>query len=62
VAEVLPVTGGIRRLVQQREPAERIKELAIKEGMRTLRESAMRAVRSGRTAVAEVLRVTQEDF
>ncbi|MCY2951751.1 MAG: GspE/PulE family protein [Planctomycetota bacterium] len=62
VAEVLPVTPGIRRLVQQREPAERIKELACLEGMRTLRESAILGVKEGKTTLAEVLRVTQEDF
>jgi type IV pilus assembly protein PilB len=59
---VLPVTPGIRRLVQQREPAERIKELACLEGMRTLRESAILGVKEGKTTLAEVLRVTQEDF
>ena len=62
VAEALLVTPGIRRLVQQREPAERIKELACREGMRTLRESALITVRDGKTTLAEVLRVTQEDF
>ncbi len=58
----MPVTPGIRRLVQQREPAERIKELACREGMRTLRESALMAVKEGKTTLGEVLRVTQEDF
>ncbi|MGE5608221.1 MAG: GspE/PulE family protein, partial [Bacillota bacterium] len=62
VAETLLVTSGIRRLVQQREPAERIKELACREGMKTLRESALAAVGEGKTTMAEMMRVTQEDF
>ena len=60
-AEVLTVTSAIRRLIQQREPAEGIKQEACAAGMRTLRESGLRAVRDGRTDLAEVLRVTQED-
>jgi type II secretory ATPase GspE/PulE/Tfp pilus assembly ATPase PilB-like protein len=62
ISEVLPVTPQIRRLVQERQSAERIKEVACQEGMRTLRESSLAAVRAGRTVVAEALRVTQEDF
>jgi type II secretory ATPase GspE/PulE/Tfp pilus assembly ATPase PilB-like protein len=48
--------------VQERQPAEQIREQACREGMRTLRQSALEAVRSGRTTAAEAIRVTQEDF
>lgn len=61
IAEVLMVTPGIRALIQQREPAERIKELAVREGMSTLRECAVSALCQGKTTVAEVMRVTQEE-
>ncbi len=61
VAEVLQVTPPIRELIQQRHTADRIKEAAIEEGMRTLRDAAVEAVRTGRTSVAEMVRVTMED-
>jgi type IV pilus assembly protein PilB len=51
----------VRRLVQQREPSERIKGIACKEGMRTLRDAALREVLRGTTTMAEVMRVTQGD-
>jgi type II secretory ATPase GspE/PulE/Tfp pilus assembly ATPase PilB-like protein len=62
ISEVLPVTPEVRRLVQERQPSEQIREQARREGMRTLRQSALEAVRSGRTTAAEAIRVTQEDF
>ena len=61
IAEVLPVTAGIRELIQRREPADGIKQAAQREGMTTLRESALRAVREGRTTAAEAIRITGED-
>ena len=54
--------GQGQRLVQERQSSERIKQLACEEGMRTLRDSALRAVKEGKTTVAEILRATQEDF
>jgi len=59
--EVLVVSSAIRGLIQQRVPADSIREQACKEGMRTLRDSALKAVAAGQTSLAEVLRVTQED-
>jgi type II secretory ATPase GspE/PulE/Tfp pilus assembly ATPase PilB-like protein len=62
ISEVLPASAQIRRLVQERRSSDTIKAAACEEGMRTLRESAMDAVRKHRTTVAEALRATQEDF
>jgi general secretion pathway protein E/type IV pilus assembly protein PilB len=62
IGEVLIVSQHIRSLIQQREPTENIKEIAYKEGMRTLRENAMILVNAGKTTPAEAFRVTQEDF
>ena len=62
IGEVLVVSSAIRCLVQQREPSEAIKRIACKEGMRTLREAAMLALKAQSTTLPEVLRVTQEDF
>jgi len=62
IGEVLMVSAAIRRLTQQRASAEEIKQQACREGMRTLRDSALAAVRAGKTTIGEVVRVTQEDF
>ena len=62
IGEVLMVSPAIRQLIQKREMAESIKAAACREGMRTLRETAMMALAAGTTSIAEVLRVTQEDF
>ncbi len=62
VGEVLPASAAVRRLVQQREPSEQIKTVAVREGMRTLRDAALRAAASGRTTLVEALRVTGEDL
>lgn len=61
VAEVMPVTAAIRELIQTRAPADRIKEEAKRAGMQTLYDSAVQAVRDGRTTLAEAMRITQED-
>lgn len=62
IAEVLPVTAAIRELIQDRAPADRIKDEARREGMQTLYDSAVQAVRDGRTTLAEAMRITQEDL
>ncbi len=62
IAEILPVSSTVRGMIQQREPADRIKEQAICEGMSTLRNSALQAVKEGRISVAEMLRVTHGDI
>jgi len=61
VAEILTVSAGVRRLIQQSEPLERIKELACREGMRPLWDSAIAKVLSGDTTSEEILRVTQKE-
>jgi general secretion pathway protein E len=62
VGEVLTVSANIRRLIQERRSADVIAETACREGMRLLRDNALRAVAEGKTTVWEVLRVTQGDF
>jgi type II secretory ATPase GspE/PulE/Tfp pilus assembly ATPase PilB-like protein len=61
IGETLLVSPAIRTLVQQRAPAEHIKQIACREGMQTLRKNALRAAQTGKTNIMEVLRVTQED-
>jgi type IV pilus assembly protein PilB len=49
----------IRDAILQRASTQEIREAAIRNGMRTLRESGVEALLAGRTTVEEVLRETQ---
>jgi type II secretory ATPase GspE/PulE/Tfp pilus assembly ATPase PilB-like protein len=57
VFEVMNVSDKIRELVLKKEPASRIKEVAIQEGMTTLKESAVQRVLGGTSTVEEIKRV-----
>jgi general secretion pathway protein E len=61
IYEFLPVTDTIKELILERGSAGQIKDSAVKQGMRTLRDDGWRSVRKGVTTVAEVVRVTQEE-
>lgn len=61
IAEVLIINAEMRRLIQERHAADVIKEAAVRNGMRTLRQSALQAVQSEKTTLDEVIRVTQEE-
>ncbi|MFT7680199.1 MAG: type IV pilus assembly protein PilB [Planctomycetota bacterium] len=61
VLETLPVSPGIRRLVVAGKSVDEIKELALEEGMLTLRQIGMRNAARGVTSVEEILRITLED-
>ena len=56
--EVMPFTDEIRELVLDRAPADQIAEVAMRQGMRRLREDGVEKVKQGRTSIAEVARVT----
>ena len=56
--EVMSVTDEIRQLVVERAAADKIGEVAERQGMRRLREDGLEKVRQGRTSIAEVTRVT----
>ncbi|PKL40877.1 MAG: type II secretion system protein GspE [Spirochaetae bacterium HGW-Spirochaetae-1] len=58
IYELLPVTTEIRRLIIKQTDSEEIKNLAISQGMQTLREDGLNKVIEGITSVEEVLRVT----
>ncbi len=59
--ELMVTTDDIRRLSQDRASSWEIKQAAMRQGMRTLREDGWDKVLSGRTSVEEVLRVTKGD-
>jgi general secretion pathway protein E len=60
IFEYLPVDGVIRREITGKSSTERIKDVAIENGMQTLRQDGWRKVKEGITTIPEVLRVTLE--
>ena len=56
--EVMRVSAQIRRLTIERASADLIRQVAIEEGMRPLREDGFERVKEGRTSIAEITRVT----
>jgi type IV pilus assembly protein PilB len=56
--EVMSVTDEIRKLALARAPASDIAEVAVRQGMRLLRDDGLDKVRNGMTSIAEVTRVT----
>ncbi|MBU6284027.1 type II secretion system ATPase GspE, partial [bacterium] len=59
IYELLLVDDAIRNLILKRSSADKIREEAIRLGMRTLREDGWRSVREGMTTVSEVIRVSR---
>ena len=61
IYEILLVNETLRPLVIQRASASTIKQKAVNQGMRTLRDDGWEKVTAGITTIEEVIRVTQED-
>jgi general secretion pathway protein E len=58
IFEILTLDNAIRDLIDRGEDFLKIKDMAIKRGMRTLRQSALRKLAEGITSFEEVVRVT----
>lgn len=58
IFEILEITESIRELIAAGEPSGVIRERAIQQGMRTLREDGLRSIFTGATSVEEVIRYT----
>jgi general secretion pathway protein E len=58
IAELLRLDDDLRQLIIERQPIGRIKDLAVRRGLRLLRTSALDLVREGRTTLEEINRVT----
>src|SRR5215203_6888802 len=58
IFEIMPLDDGIKNLITQGADAPEIKREAVKNGMRTLRQSALRKLAEGVTTFEEVVRVT----
>jgi type IV pilus assembly protein PilB len=61
IYEILRLTEPVRAMVLERASSQQIKQHAIAQGMRTLRQDGLRKVREGLTTLTEVIRVTQQE-
>lgn len=61
IAEVLLLSSGVRELILASAQEHAIKQLARKEGMKTLREDGIAQTMNGLTTLEEVVRVTAPD-
>jgi general secretion pathway protein E len=60
IFEILALDDEIRQLILQTAETGRIREMAVRKGMTTLRNDGMAKVLQGVTSIREVFRVTQE--
>jgi type IV pilus assembly protein PilB len=56
--ETMPITDEIRSLVLQRASAAEVRDMAVHQGMRKLRDDGLDKVKRGFTTIEEVVRVT----
>lgn len=57
VFEIMPVTEAIKEIISKRGSTNQIKEVAIKEGMATLKRNAAKYVLDGTTSISEMMRI-----
>ncbi len=60
IFEIFPMSEQLKKLISTRATDAELRQVAVREGMSTLREDAWRKVRSGQTTLEEALRVTAE--
>jgi len=58
IFEIFPLSTKLKEMIASGEPTEEMRQVAIREGMTTLREDAWRKVQIGITTYEEALRVT----
>jgi type IV pilus assembly protein PilB len=56
VYELLRVSGAMKKLIVDRASHDELRDLAISEGMRTLREESLAIIQSDVTTISEILR------
>ena len=61
VYEIMPMSPALRKVISKGDTADNIKKVALKEGMKTLRMSAIEKVLNGITTIEEVKRITYEE-
>jgi type IV pilus assembly protein PilB len=57
IYEVMNVTSEVRSLALERRSADELREVAVRQGMRRLRDDGLEKVRQGVTSMAEIARV-----
>ena len=60
IVEVLPVVDSIRRAVLARKGQHELEDIAVANGMQTMRNNGIAKAAAGETSLAEVLRVSAE--
>lgn len=60
IFEIMHLDDGLKNLILKTYDATRIKQYALQDRMRTLRQSGIEKVLAGKTTIEEVLRVTQQ--
>jgi type II secretory ATPase GspE/PulE/Tfp pilus assembly ATPase PilB-like protein len=58
IYEVMPITDELRHLILTEASTADIREMAERQGMKTLRQAGLAKVLDGTTTTQEVLRVT----
>jgi type IV pilus assembly protein PilB len=61
IHEILYINPELQEAIVKQRPANELKEVAIKHGMRTLRQAGLRKVAMGVTTLDEIIRVTFAD-
>ena len=60
IFEIFPLSSRLKEMVANGENTDEMRQVAIREGMTTLREDAWRKVKAGITTYEEALKVTGE--
>lgn len=62
VGELMPIDSHIKEMINEAKSEQEIKNYAIKQlGMKTLKDSALKLLKEGKTTVAEVIKVSMEN-
>src|SRR5687768_17616369 len=61
IFEVMAVTDEVRSLILRRAPSHELRNVAVSQGMKSLREDGWRIVAEGRTTIAEVISNTKDE-
>jgi type II secretory ATPase GspE/PulE/Tfp pilus assembly ATPase PilB-like protein len=61
IFEMMSISNEVRSMILERTPSHHLRQVAIKEGMTSLREDGWRIIREGRTTVDEVMRNTKDE-
>lgn len=61
VYEMMPITPALRWAIVKMQPSSKIKEIAVREGMNTLRESTVQLVKEGVTSMEEMRKIACEE-